>query len=1160
MGSGSLGHAFISYVREDSARVDELQRVLEANGIAVWRDLVRLLPGDDWEAGVRRAITDDALVFIACFSRASESGRKTYMNAELALAVEELRLRRPDVPWLIPVRFDDVQPPNLNLGAGRTLRSLQWADLSGTDRDDQAGRLVRSVRRLLEPPVPDTSADHGAARVSAEWALRGKATADREYRLLGHSRGVISRDEFELALDRYSLGNSVELPQVAVSWLPPGERHGRYVAIAVHDRAPGTPRDPSGRPVTSVRYFCLPRTAVAVDDFSYEALYQAVAGIELPAGEGAPLTIALPGRRRPLSVDQPSGDQELVRRAAEYLAAGDPVRVTGADEVSLAGRLRFIDAVMSVLPAGARTQVAASTAVGTARRHSFRLCFGPELSPARPPEGGDRVLRWGAVGQPRISPPPRLAVVAPGALVSPPPTADPDGAADRANVVVDTQRGTGPCVFSPDGALLAFGSGYHVKIADPAAGQVLRVLHGHQDEVTAVACSADGTRVAAGARDGAVHVWDTERGTLLATLTAYRRPGDGLSLAHAGPVTAVAFSADGTLATGSADGTASFWDSTWGAPRELGRTAGAVRAIAFTADGTRLAVASGPANIGYPSQTDGGVTIRDVRGGDAVVRLDLGNGEAGKLAFSPRGDVVAVALGSTEVRVCDARTGAARGSLPGPGGPVLAVTFLLDGVRLAAAASPGHGEVAVRTWDTLTRREVGRAAYRHDRDDVRGTAFSPDASLLAVAYERGMQIRDVTAEARLTTVSAPAPTAVPLLARDGTRIATASADGAARIWDVPTVAPVAAIRASTRRTASRLLALAPDGSLAAIQSAGGVVDIVDHAGRLRGTVTSRGGQLRWFEFLGDGALAAGNSLRDDRVLVWDTASGVRRGALTRRGVRLVSRAFSADGALAALSSASGRAWIADVATGSRLAVLLKNPGDVAAPEFRHEFNREFTLTAAAFSPDRELVAGASENSLTRHGVRDAFVRLWPLSGIRGARGLRLPQRPPLLPVRVTLHGPVGRVTDLAFSPDSCWLAAAAEDRTVHCWAVAGEGHWQVSCDTPVDAVAFSADGTVLITVTREGIIRYLDAATAKPVAERVPLADGGLATLLPDGSCRIDGDPGNNLWWTTGRHRLPPGRTGLNDPGIGLLAADAAIFPGTPGQAADPPSGCDRGK
>lgn len=81
------GHVFISYVREDSARVDRLRQILEHAGIPAWRDSAKLWPGQDWRLEIRRAITGDALVFLACFSLASGSRRTSYQNEELTLAI-----------------------------------------------------------------------------------------------------------------------------------------------------------------------------------------------------------------------------------------------------------------------------------------------------------------------------------------------------------------------------------------------------------------------------------------------------------------------------------------------------------------------------------------------------------------------------------------------------------------------------------------------------------------------------------------------------------------------------------------------------------------------------------------------------------------------------------------------------------------------------------------------------------------------------------------------------------------------------------------------------------------------------------------------------------------------------------------------------------------
>jgi hypothetical protein len=143
------GHAFISYVREDSRRVDQLQRTLQTAGIPVWRDTDDLWPGEDWRLKIRTAITDNALVFIACFSQASLARGRTYQNEELTLAIEQLRLRRPDDPWLIPVRLDECEIPDRDIGGGRTLTSIQRVDLFGERSGEGATRLVAAVLRIL---------------------------------------------------------------------------------------------------------------------------------------------------------------------------------------------------------------------------------------------------------------------------------------------------------------------------------------------------------------------------------------------------------------------------------------------------------------------------------------------------------------------------------------------------------------------------------------------------------------------------------------------------------------------------------------------------------------------------------------------------------------------------------------------------------------------------------------------------------------------------------------------------------------------------------------------------------------------------------------------------------------------------------------------------
>jgi WD40 repeat protein len=143
------GYAFISYVREDSDRISELQRALEAAGVCVWLDKNDLWPGEDWRAKIRHAITGNALVFIACFSEASLARGKSYQNEELTLAIEQMRLRPPEDPWLIPVRLDECEIPDRDIGGGRTLASIHHADVFGERSSEGMTRLAEAVKRIL---------------------------------------------------------------------------------------------------------------------------------------------------------------------------------------------------------------------------------------------------------------------------------------------------------------------------------------------------------------------------------------------------------------------------------------------------------------------------------------------------------------------------------------------------------------------------------------------------------------------------------------------------------------------------------------------------------------------------------------------------------------------------------------------------------------------------------------------------------------------------------------------------------------------------------------------------------------------------------------------------------------------------------------------------
>lgn len=140
-------HVFISYVRDDSTKVDALSAHLQDEGIEVWQDRSALQPGQRWRAAIRRAISEKAFAFIACFSKNYERKDSTYMNEELVLALEEIRKRSHERTWFIPIRLDETRIPDRYIGGGETLGDIQNLDLF-PNWDAGCARLITVLRNL----------------------------------------------------------------------------------------------------------------------------------------------------------------------------------------------------------------------------------------------------------------------------------------------------------------------------------------------------------------------------------------------------------------------------------------------------------------------------------------------------------------------------------------------------------------------------------------------------------------------------------------------------------------------------------------------------------------------------------------------------------------------------------------------------------------------------------------------------------------------------------------------------------------------------------------------------------------------------------------------------------------------------------------------------
>jgi hypothetical protein len=134
---------FISYVHEDADTVDRLAAELKASGFDVWLDRTHLLPGVRWKSVIRKAIRSGDY-FIACFSPSYVGKNETFMNEELIIAIDRLRLMHRSNQWFFPVKLAECEIPDYEIGPGETLDSLQFVDFS-RDWDTALKNLVAGL-------------------------------------------------------------------------------------------------------------------------------------------------------------------------------------------------------------------------------------------------------------------------------------------------------------------------------------------------------------------------------------------------------------------------------------------------------------------------------------------------------------------------------------------------------------------------------------------------------------------------------------------------------------------------------------------------------------------------------------------------------------------------------------------------------------------------------------------------------------------------------------------------------------------------------------------------------------------------------------------------------------------------------------------------------
>ncbi len=278
-----------------------------------------------------------------------------------------------------------------------------WA--AGPARDEGYTLTSEMVLQLDRQQPPDDAST--APCVTAEWALWGKEANETAYRVLRCSAGNFGVDDFREIITRYASGVKEELPQYTVCWIPSGQGHPAYLAVAIHELADPDPRrsgersrTAGGREIEFVRLFCVRYAEMAGLGVSYTDLIESVRQYQLLPGETIPIPVTLLSET---ATRHAAPSRLVLENVVALLLTTRPVCVLEAEGTTAEERLLFIEQVMSLLPYGLRTRLSASTwASSTAQDLKLRLFF---ANAKRDDGSKTSYVTWGVPQQLNLSAP-----------------------------------------------------------------------------------------------------------------------------------------------------------------------------------------------------------------------------------------------------------------------------------------------------------------------------------------------------------------------------------------------------------------------------------------------------------------------------------------------------------------------------------------------------------------------------------------------------------------------------------------------------------------------------------------------------------------------------------------------------------------------------------
>lgn len=229
---------FLAHAFEDKEQVREIYRKLKEAGLAPWLDEIDLIPGQNWQAEIPKAIRQSD-IFVACLSKPSVK-KQGYIQKEYRLALNIYAEKPAGSIYLIPLKLDDCEVPDLQIPQlGVNLRDIHWLDYWRPNGFDQLLRAIQS--RSTEGEFVNDDEDEGLSHLK-------KAVVDNNANLVNQ---LLKKVLWKYAGNQAMLRGYIEtldeadripcavLKRIEQLFAMAGERDGHFYCFKTYSKHPG---------------------------------------------------------------------------------------------------------------------------------------------------------------------------------------------------------------------------------------------------------------------------------------------------------------------------------------------------------------------------------------------------------------------------------------------------------------------------------------------------------------------------------------------------------------------------------------------------------------------------------------------------------------------------------------------------------------------------------------------------------------------------------------------------------------------------------------------------------------------------------------------------------------------------------------------------------